>query len=288
MKKTKQEVEGSSKLLFRLLSVIGICFIALILITVIDNTYGETLRENALLHEQLAVQEEQLGALEDTSQQLLDELNTIIDEQEALKDKVGLEQPPAEEPETEDEGIGGPEGTTTIDEVESIQSRIDKLTQDLENLQSEFQTCEQTIVDIDEQAEINIHIPDGSPLDYLIVSSGYGYRGDPSTGYSTFHYGLDFQAPRGTTIYAAGSGTVTYAGWEGSYGYLVVINHGNGYVTMYAHCSSINVYVGQEIVKGEAIAGVGSTGRSTGNHLHFSILYNGNFVNPKTVLSVYN
>jgi len=106
------------------------------------------------------------------------------------------------------------------------------------------------------------------------LSSRYGMRG------SRMHQGVDIAASVGTPIRAADGGTVTFAGWKGSYGYFVIINHGNGYVTKYAHCSSINVKVGDKVAKGQVIARVGSTGNATGPHLHFEVLKNGKNVNP--------
>ncbi len=95
------------------------------------------------------------------------------------------------------------------------------------------------------------------------------------------HKGMDIAAPKGTPIYAATSGTVTSAGWDTSgYGYKIVIQHDNGFSTLYAHCSAIFVKAGEKVLKGETIAAVGSTGRSTGNHLHFEVRKNGSIVNP--------
>ncbi|HWP96242.1 MAG TPA: peptidoglycan DD-metalloendopeptidase family protein [Syntrophomonadaceae bacterium] len=99
------------------------------------------------------------------------------------------------------------------------------------------------------------------------------------------HTGLDICAPVGTTIRAADSGYVTFAGWQGGYGNFVAVDHGNGLVTRYAHCSSINVSVGQSVAKGEAIAAVGVTGHTTGPHLHFEVLSGGSFVNPLKYLN---
>ena len=108
------------------------------------------------------------------------------------------------------------------------------------------------------------------------ISSRYGYR--KSMG--DFHTGVDFAGPTGTPIYASDGGKVTYAGWKGNYGYCVFVDHGNGYTTVYAHCSKLLVKVGQSVAKGETIARVGSTGRSTGPHLHFEIRVNGQHKNP--------
>ena len=95
------------------------------------------------------------------------------------------------------------------------------------------------------------------------------------------HKGLDIAAPGGTTIVAAASGKITFAGWSGGYGYLVKIDHGNGVETYYGHCSKLYVSTGENIVAGQKIAAVGSTGNSTGNHLHFEIRLNGAQVNPQ-------
>ena len=98
------------------------------------------------------------------------------------------------------------------------------------------------------------------------------------------HYGLDYAAATGTTIRAADGGTVTKAGWSGAYGYRIVIEHGGGFKTLYAHCSSISVSVGQQVYQGQKIGAVGSTGRSTGAHCHFEIFKNGGNVNPASYL----
>ncbi len=105
-------------------------------------------------------------------------------------------------------------------------------------------------------------------------SSGYGTR------WGSFHGGVDISAPAGTAVYASAAGTVTYSGYNGGYGNLVIIDHGNGYETYYAHNSRNYVQVGQTVTKGQNIAAVGSTGYSTGNHVHFEIRINGQRVNP--------
>ena len=110
-------------------------------------------------------------------------------------------------------------------------------------------------------------------------------RGLITTYFSGWHPGIDVAAAVGTSIGAADGGTVTFTGWDSTgYGYRVVISHGNGYTTTYNHLSSIGVRAGQRVGKGQRIGGMGSTGRSTGSHLHFEILRNGSFVNPLGVL----
>lgn len=98
------------------------------------------------------------------------------------------------------------------------------------------------------------------------------------------HMGMDIAAPNGTSIKAAADGTITYSGWMGGYGNLIIISHGNGIQTYYGHCSKLYVSVGKEVKAGDIIAAVGSTGNSTGNHLHFEIRKNGSQINPQKYL----
>lgn len=112
-------------------------------------------------------------------------------------------------------------------------------------------------------------------------SSGYGYR--KSLG--DFHTGVDFAGAKGTNIWAADGGMVSYAGWKGNYGYCVIINHQNGYTTYYAHCSKLLVKVGDKVAQGDIIAKVGNTGRSYGAHVHFEVRYNGKTQNPLNYIS---
>ncbi len=117
------------------------------------------------------------------------------------------------------------------------------------------------------------------------ITSRFGGRRSPGGIGSTNHKGIDIAAPRGTPVYAADGGTVSYAGWMSGYGYLVQINHGNGYVTYYGHNSSLTCSVGDHVYKGQQIARVGSTGNSTGNHCHFEVRVNGVARNPLNYLS---
>jgi murein DD-endopeptidase MepM/ murein hydrolase activator NlpD len=112
------------------------------------------------------------------------------------------------------------------------------------------------------------------------ISSPFGYRTHPVTGSYTLHSGIDIAASSGTTVVASRNGKVVSAGYSGSYGNLIVISHGNGIETAYAHLSSINVRVGESVSQGQLIGKVGSTGRSTGPHLHFEVRVNGTAVNP--------
>ncbi len=117
------------------------------------------------------------------------------------------------------------------------------------------------------------------------ISSYFGYRNAPTAGATTYHRGVDWAVATGTSVMASSGGTVTQAGWSGSYGYMVLITHPGGTQTRYAHLSKILVSVGQTVSQGEVIARSGNTGRSTGPHLHFEILMNGTPVNPLNYIS---
>lgn len=112
------------------------------------------------------------------------------------------------------------------------------------------------------------------------TASGYGMRIDPIYKTVKFHAGMDFSANVGTPVYATGNGRVKQAGWDGLYGNCIIIDHGFGYVTRYAHLNKIEVKVGQNVARGEVIGQVGSTGKSTGPHLHYEVRVKGKIVNP--------
>ncbi|WP_425078443.1 DUF5930 domain-containing protein [Ruegeria denitrificans] len=115
-------------------------------------------------------------------------------------------------------------------------------------------------------------------------TSGYGNRRDPKTGGRRMHNGVDFAGPQGTDIFATADGVVTHAGWQSGFGRLVKIKHAFGIETLYAHNTKINVKVGQRVSRGDHIADMGSTGRSTGTHLHYEVRVNGKPVNPMTYI----
>ncbi len=113
------------------------------------------------------------------------------------------------------------------------------------------------------------------------MASGYGWRVDPVYHIQRFHEGMDFSAPVGTDIFATGNGTVTYSGWRQGYGETIEIDHGFNYATLYAHCSKRMVKVGQKVKRGDVIAKVGNTGKSTGPHLHYEVHLNGRPIDPR-------
>lgn len=135
-----------------------------------------------------------------------------------------------------------------------------------------------------QQSVLKDMLPNSSPVFAGYNSSSYGWRIDPFNGHKAFHEGLDFPASSGTPILAAADGIVTTAERTPDYGNIVKVNHGSGLETRYAHASKLLVKVGERVVKGQVIAHVGSTGRSTGPHLHYEIRLHGNSLDPRQYL----
>jgi murein DD-endopeptidase MepM/ murein hydrolase activator NlpD len=127
-------------------------------------------------------------------------------------------------------------------------------------------------------------IPQVVPASVQSITSGFGYRRDPFNGRGAMHAGIDFKGAIGSSIFAAAEGRVTFVGWKSGYGKAVEITHGNGMMTRYAHLSRFDVTQGQLVEAGSLIAGMGSTGRSTGPHLHFEVRINDRAVNPRPFL----
>lgn len=141
------------------------------------------------------------------------------------------------------------------------------------------------IVDLAKTHEVRMeNIPAIQPVlnkDLKRVASGYGYRIDPVYHTRRFHAGMDFTAPTGTDVYATGNGTVTFVGWKQGYGNTVEVSHGFGYSTLYAHLHKQLVRKGQKVHRGDVIALVGNTGKSTGPHLHYEVRFKDKPVDPR-------
>jgi len=127
-------------------------------------------------------------------------------------------------------------------------------------------------------------LPQVLPASLEYISSGFGYRSDPFTGAGAFHAGLDFKGPIGAPIYAAAKGVISFAGVRSGYGNCIEISHGNGLLTRYAHMSAFRAHMGQQVAAGDVIGAIGSTGRSTGPHLHFEVRVNDVPKNPRPFL----
>jgi murein DD-endopeptidase MepM/ murein hydrolase activator NlpD len=171
--------------------------------------------------------------------------------------------------------VGGPEGLVEGALVSSpdITNMLDSLTRQIKDRERQLSVLESLISTRNLSRQI---VPGGRPVTQGWISSYFGQRTDPFTGRN----GIDFAGPSGSQVVAVASGVVTYAKERFGYGKTVEINHGNGYVTRYAHNQRVLVTAGDTIQKGQPIALIGSTGRSTGPHLHFEVLKQGRAVDP--------
>ena len=133
------------------------------------------------------------------------------------------------------------------------------------------------------RADANV-LPSAWPVNGRLMG-GYGVRSDPFSGEGAMHTGVDISAPQGTPVHATADGIVIHAGWNGGYGRCVIIDHGNNYQTWYAHLSRLDVIEGQEIRQGETLGAVGTSGRSTGSHLHYEVRIGSTPVNPYRFLA---
>lgn len=175
--------------------------------------------------------------------------------------------------------VGGPEGLVEGALVASpdISAMLDGLTRQIKDRERQLSVLESLISTRNLSSQI---VPAGRPVKKGWISSYFGQRTDPFTGRNGYHRGVDFAGPAGSQVMAVASGVVTYAKDRFGYGKTVEINHGNGYVTRYAHNQRVLVSPGDTIQKGQPIALIGSTGRSTGPHLHFEVLKQGRAVDP--------
>ncbi len=163
-----------------------------------------------------------------------------------------------------------------------LQSAISKLIAAVENRDEYMGTVESDVL---HSSVLKDMLPNSKPINAAYKSSSFGWRVDPFRGHRAFHEGLDFTARSGTPILAAADGIVTKAGRASAYGNLVKLDHGAGLETRYAHASKLLVKPGERVVKGQVIALVGTTGRSTGPHLHYEIRLHGHALDPRKYLN---
>ncbi|HET6633299.1 MAG TPA: M23 family metallopeptidase [Rhodanobacteraceae bacterium] len=247
-----------------------------------------TLVRVARMHAQVHQQRLQLGAIRADAQRQVNALTSRLGELQAQSlrlDALGerltqmghldngefdFAQPPA---------VGGPENDDSVAYAlpPTLEDGIRALDTRFQTQQAQLDILQELLLDHKVAADQR---PTGMPLATGYISSYYGKRIDPFNGRSTFHAGLDLAAPKGTPVHAVAEGIVTYAGIRHGYGNVVEIDHGNGYMTRYAHNSKLLVHVGQRVHVGSVISLVGSTGRSTGPHCHFEVWLHGHTVNP--------
>ena len=174
---------------------------------------------------------------------------------------------------------GGPEGDGEgmSAQIPDLSAQLRQLEQRVDLRESQLSALENVILARELHQEIH---PEGRPVANGFISSYFGERADPFDGLEAFHKGVDFAGTPGSPVTAVAAGVVTWAGERTGYGKLVEINHGDGFTTRYAHNERTLVTVGQTVKRGESVALMGSTGRSTGPHVHFEVLRNGRQVDP--------
>jgi murein DD-endopeptidase MepM/ murein hydrolase activator NlpD len=187
---------------------------------------------------------------------------------------------------TQTPAVGGPESQQQSSmDVSELHSAIDKLSASLDNREHQLVVLEDVILNRNLLKEVR---PSGRPITNGWLSSYFGMRTHPISGKREIHKGIDFAGKMGGPVIAVAKGVVTFAGTRYGYGKVIDINHGNGYVTRYGHNSKLLVSVGDTVEKGFQIAEIGSSGRSTGPHVHFEVLQNGRQVNPMKFINASN
>jgi hypothetical protein len=187
-------------------------------------------------------------------------------------------------------GIGGKQNEYRPQIASGNTERIiNEIYESVDVLKGKYYLRQTSLQDIQEQIEDNMylwsHTPSVHPLPGRRICSGYGYRVDPIDRKVRMHWGLDIGAPRGTGISATADGFVSHAGWVSGYGWTVIIDHGFGFKTAYAHCQQILVRQNEPVKRGQIIARVGSTGRSISPHLHYEVRVSGMKINPYKYIS---
>jgi murein DD-endopeptidase MepM/ murein hydrolase activator NlpD len=237
----------------------------------------EALKTQELVHGHLNAMALRLGELQ-ARMLRLDGLGDRLAKVAGLQPQELPSLPPGEAP-----GRGGAESSLpsralSVDEFADLLAKLDR---QLEERTDQLGVLEALLI---QDSANRKFMPTLAPILDGWYSSNFGYRIDPFTGLQSFHEGIDFPADKGTPVVAAASGKVVEAGFQPQYGKIVAIDHGNGLVSRYAHASEVFVHEGDLVVRGQRLALVGSTGRSTGPHLHFEVRLNGVPQNPARFL----
>lgn len=231
-------------------------------------------------------QEEEIHDLKNRTNVVSQKLSTLNALELQIRSLVGLKK-------DTDLSTSKPPSRSTIRdkfsiENTSISGSLESMDQTLEVLSSamdqEVNSLNNLIDDVTVQLKFLNAKPDRKPASGKITSK-FGYRRSPINGKSQFHKGIDIANTQGTSIFAAGTGVVTFSGWNSGYGKTIIISHGYGYRSVYAHNFKNLVEVGDKVNKGDVIAKMGSTGKSTGPHVHFEIHYKGEQVDPQKILT---
>jgi murein DD-endopeptidase MepM/ murein hydrolase activator NlpD len=249
---------------------------------------GRAIAEIDALHKRVQDQDRQLGDLKVDAHRQLDALAIKLGQLQAQATRLNalgerlaqvgkldngefnFDQPPP---------VGGVEvsaGSSAYALPQSLDASIDQLATQFDTQEAQLSAMQSLLMNARIDSDLK---PTGMPADGYI-SSYFGVRADPFDGRAARHTGLDIAVPFGTAVHTVAEGMVTYVGVRSGYGNVVEIDHGNGYMTRYAHNSKLLVRPGQHVRVGDEIAEAGSTGRSTGSHVHFEVWYDGRVMNP--------
>jgi murein DD-endopeptidase MepM/ murein hydrolase activator NlpD len=269
------------------LAVVSCLGVGVALALALVSPRDRALAEIRSLQRQIHAQDVQLDGVRQDSQRGLDALAVKLGQLQAQSTRLNalgerlvqvgkldeaefsFDQPPA---------VGGVEDISGSAYAlpQTLDSSIAQLAGQFDAQQAQLSALQSLLMD----ARIDSNLkPTGMPVQGYI-SSYFGARADPFDGHSARHSGIDVAAPFGTPVHAVAEGMVTFAGVRNGYGNVVEIDHGNGYMTRYAHNSALEVHPGQHVQVGDIISKAGSTGRSTGSHVHFEVWYGGRVVNP--------
>ena len=278
IKKLEEDINSNEEILGQRLKVINNNYtLGYLKVILSSNSISDFLNNIYIVQEVVAQDKQMLKDLESDKSEVEDKKETLdknkeeakVIKDELVKDKEGLEEDKSELEKLKEE---------LLEEEEALEEKLQKIAAK-ESTVSNNSTSGSS-------STSNAVISNGSwPVPgYSRISSPFGYRIHPVLGTKKLHTGIDIPAPTGTPAVAVASGTVIYSGVQGSYGNTVMIRHDNGLVSLYAHNSSLVVKVGDRVKKGQVVTKIGSTGRSTGPHLHFEIRVNGTPQNPLNYL----
>ncbi|MDO8812007.1 MAG: M23 family metallopeptidase [Gallionella sp.] len=231
---------------------------------------AEQQKQQSYLHSSLDAMAARVGQMQ-AQMQRLDTLGARLAKLTGMKpEEFRFDQPPAQ---------GGPLVTLPAQEmsVGSLDQQLSRLTQVVNDRSDKLMALETMLLQNQLSNKMLLSI---EPINDGWYSSNFGWRIDPFTGANAMHEGVDYMVPTGTLVHASAGGVVAYSSYHAQYGNMVEIDHGSDIITRYAHASKLLVKIGQVVRRGEKIAVVGSTGRSTGSHLHFEIRYKGIAQNP--------
>jgi murein DD-endopeptidase MepM/ murein hydrolase activator NlpD len=281
--------QANRRLQQRLMLGFALCVAASAALAVwIASPGSRTLAKVDSLRQQVAAQKAELQQVRENAQRdisrmaiKLGELQADSARLDALGQRlvVSGKLDPAEFDFNEAPGIGGPEKSIPPEHSLpfDLSVSMEQLAQRFDKQQSQLGVLQSLLTDREVTASL---VPSGMPVTDGYITSPYGRRIDPFTGHLSFHPGLDIGVPFGSQVHAVAAGVVTYAGVRDGYGKVVEIDHGDGYMTRYAHNSKLLAHVGEHVRAGEVISDAGSTGRSTGPHVHFEVWHGGKLVNP--------